>query len=348
MINVQVCFPRLLPARWLLFTASCWLFLHSSAGFAVAAGTILTTGFETPYVLGPLQGQFGWVTAGSGGSTAIVQNSVANTGSQAVTVTKAAAAGTDRRWGVPVVGYPSQRYIIVDWDMRVAQASGSAGFGPFFGVEAYDADIAPYLLGSFGVDASTGDVLYQVQGSGVLTETGTVVNFNQWYHYRLVLDFATDTYRGFLNGFVLATTGFVDGTFGLDNFTDADISTFAAAADPISQSLSSSAVFDNFVIRDGLQGDYDNDGDVDNGDYTRWRETFGNAISPVGNNADGNRNGVVDAADYAIWRHNLGANFFSGSGSGLATQSIPEPTGFVAVLVPFVAMWFGKMRRARR
>src|SRR5262249_10198619 len=147
-------------------------------------------------------------------------------------------------------------------------------------------DVAPYLLGSLGVDASTGDVLYQTQDDGVLTETGTLVNFDQWNHYRVVLDFATDTYRGYFNGALLATTGFVGRTFGLDNFTDADISTFAAAADPVSQSLSSSAVFDNFKIRDGLQGDYDNDGDVDNADYTRWRQTFGNTISPIGNDAD--------------------------------------------------------------
>jgi hypothetical protein len=271
---------------------------------------------------------------------------VANSGSQAVTVTKAAAANTDRRWAVPVSGYPSQRYIIVDWDMRVAQAGVSSGFGPFFGVEAYDADVAPYLLGSFGVDASTGDVLYQVQDSGVLTETGTLVNFYQWYHYRVVLDFATDTYRAFLNGSLLATTGFVDRSFGLDNFTDADISTFAAAEDPVSQSLSSSAVFDNFLIRDGLLGDYDNDGDVDIADYTRWRQTFGNSISPPGNNADGNRNGVVDAADYVIWRHNLGANLFAGS--GLLANTIPEPTSLFATLMPLLAIWLGKMNRKRR
>jgi hypothetical protein len=247
---------------------------------------------------------------------------------------------------VPVTGYPSQRYIIVDWDMRVAQATNLTGFGPFFGVEGYDAVVAPYLLGSLGVDATTGEVLYQAQDTGSLTATAAIVNFNQWYHYRLAFDFATDTYRGYLNGALLASTGFVDGSFGLDHFTDADISTFAAAADATSQTVSSSAIFDNFVVRDGLLGDYDNDGDVDSADYTRWRQTFGNSISPAGNLADGSHNGIVDAADYAIWRRSLGASL--ASGSGLSTNVVPEPMSLLTALTSVVTLWFLTPNRKRR
>jgi hypothetical protein len=134
----------------------------------------------------------------------------------------------------------------------------------------------------------------------------------------------------------VATTGFVDRTFGLDNFTDADIATLAAAADPVSRKVSSSAVFDNFVVRDGLLGDYDIDGDVDNADYTRWRQTFGSSIVQAGNDADGNRNGVVDAADYVIWRRNLGANLVSGSGQ--VTNVIPEPATLVMLIVGMFVM----------
>ena len=47
-------------------------------------------------------------------------------------------------------GWPSQRYVCIDWDMRVQQTV-SAAFGPFFGVEAYDDDAASIgLLGSLG------------------------------------------------------------------------------------------------------------------------------------------------------------------------------------------------------
>lgn len=260
-------------------------------------------------------------------------------------VVKAAAADTDRRWAVPQSGFPSQRFVIVDWDMRVAQASVLTGFGPFFGVDTYDADVAPYVLGSLGVDATTGDVLYQFQGNGVLTETGTVVNFNQWYHYRLVLDFADDLYRGYLNNALVATTGFVDGGFGLNNFTDADIAVFAAAEDPVSQSVSATAVFDNFVVRDGLLGDYDIDGDVDNADYTRWRTTFGSSVFPSGNSADGNRNGIVDAADYVIWRDNLGASILSGA--GLGSSVVPEPASLVMLLAVLPGIFWMNLRRRR-
>ena len=157
-------------------------------------------------------------------------------------------------------------------------------------------------------------------------QRAATVLFNEWYHYRLVLDFGTDSYRGYVNGMLVATTGFVDRGFGLDNFSDADISAFAASPDAVSQGLSASAVFDNFVIRDGLLGDYDIDGDVDTADYTKWRMTFGTAVSPAGNNADGNKNGVVDAARLRhlakqsgrqpVFRCRLGISIVQFSGSG--------------------------------
>lgn len=296
------------------------------AAFAVeanASGVILNTGFESPYSLGPLQGQFGWLTAGTGASTATVQNSIVHSGSQAVQVVKAGTPNSDRRWATPVTGYPTQRFVIVDWDMRVAPTNHPTAFGPFIGVDTYDADVQPYVLGSLGVDATTGDVLYQIQDTAVLTETGLVINFDQWYHYRLVLDFLTDTYQGYVNGTLVANTGFPDRGFGLNNFTDADIAAFAAAADPASQSLSASAVFDNFLVRDGIPGDYDIDGDVDTADYAQWQATFGDPISPAGNLADGSGNGLVDAADFVTWRKNLGSSLVSGSGAGSAV--VPEP-----------------------
>src|SRR5688572_13914400 len=291
----------LLP--WLL---SACLLLGAFSTSCPAAGTILSTGFESPYVAGSLEGQQGWV-ANTGASTAIVQNSVAHSGSQALLVTR--AANSDKRWAVPnLTGIPSQQYVAVDWDMRVAGPAGNPAlteFGPFFGVEGYDADSGILLLGSLGVDATTGDVLYQLQDTGALTESGSTVSFNQWYHFKLVFDFLNDSYRGFVNGTLVANTGFVDRSFNLDNFTDADISTLAAYFNPQSQALGGSAVFDNFVVRDGLAGDYDADGDVDNADYAPWRTAFGSTVT-AGHGADGNRNGVVDAADYVTWRKNFG------------------------------------------
>lgn len=322
---------------------------------ALAATTILSTGFESPFMPGNLVDQFGWKTAGVGTSSATVKAGVGVSNSQAVEVVK--AASSDRRWAVPhQMGYPSQRFVTVDWDMRVSQAPDSTGFGPFFGVDTYDDTTgAPFVLGSLGVDSSTGDVLFQEQDSGVLKETGIQVSFGQWNHYRIVLDFATDTYTALVNGTVRATTGFVDRQNGLNEFTDADLATFAAAPDGVSQGLVSSAFYDNFLVRDGLAGDYDIDGDVDNADYGVWRAAFGSTVATPGHNADGNGNGVVDAADYVAWRNNLGANLFSGVAVGAAAavssglSAVPEPTsGFLAICCVTLAAPAVAVRRRRR
>lgn len=298
------------------------LFVWIVVAPVAAARTVLSTGFDT-YSDGTLQSQSGWVTAGAGLSTATVQPTIFHSPGKAVTVTRAANVNGDQRWARPVSGYPRQRFITIDWDMRASQPTNLTTYGPFFGVETYDADVVPYVLGTLGVDATTGDVLYQAGGSGYLVESGSLVSFNTWSHFRIVLDFATDTYKGYLNGDLVASTGFVDAGYGLDNFTDAKIATFAASNDPVSQSLSASTVFDNLVIRDGLMGDYDVEGDVDAADYTRWRTTFGSSVAPAGNLADGNNNGTVDAADYVAWRKSLGQSLFSAVGSG--GSPVPEP-----------------------
>jgi hypothetical protein len=231
--------------------------------------------------------------------------------------------------------------------MRVQQTV-STSFGPFFGIEGYDADISPCLLGSLGVDASTGEVLYQAAGSGAFTVASIApLAFNQWNHFRLVFDFggaSPDTYRGYVNGTaVTPSTGFVDGSFGLDQFTDADISTLAVGPGAPYDSLAGTAYFDNLLVRDGVLGDYDIDGDVDTNDYVRWRATFGNTISPAGNLADGNANAKVDAADYVVWRRNSGANL--SSATTLAAASIPEPGSLLLSFSTFAITWLADRRR---
>jgi hypothetical protein len=353
MVHAQVSYHFAFRAICHLLLGSFWAVLALVAQNATAASTILSTGFESPYVPGLLQNQPTtppkWATAGSGGSSANVETTFVKTGAQAVRVDKVPStptpSSTDRRWAVPTTGFPTQRFVIIDWDMAVSQSSSTGGFGPFFGMESYDGTAAPYVLGSLGVDASTGDVLYQAAGTGELTETvpRTIVTFGQWNHFRLVLDFAGDTYSAYFNGALKANPGFVDGAFGLNHFTDADIATLDASADPVSIGLSASAYFDNLVVRDGLLGDYDIDGDVDNADYTRWRTTFGNSVSPAGNLADGNRNGIVDAGDYVIWRASLGANV--ASGAGLSGNAVPEPAGFLMLLASLGILCLGAPRR---
>lgn len=102
-------------------------------------------------------------------------------------------------------------------------------------------------MGSLGVDATTGDVLYQETDTHFLLETGTAVTFGEWNHFQIELDFDTYIYSVVLNGAVLATETFVAGA-GLDNFSDAPLATFAAGGDATSQALTGTAFFDNYMV----------------------------------------------------------------------------------------------------
>lgn len=239
-------------------------------------------GFTTTFLgTGQLEGQINppgsgqvippgqWLRSPSGGgSTAVVQSTVFHPGggTQAVRVDR--AADSDTRWAVPVnhLGYPdypnpfppepAQPCLCISWDMRVEQTIGPDGtFGPFFGVEAYDDDsVRVGLLGSLGVDATTGDVLYQAPGTGVFTETGSGVSFGDWNLFQIKLDYSTKEYTVFLGFQNLGSFEFVDESNtpgGLNRFTDADIATLAAAGDAASRALTGTAYFDNFWAREG-------------------------------------------------------------------------------------------------
>lgn len=215
-------------------------------------------GFEAPdYNLAILEGQFAstfegvgsaaWVQSPLGGtSTAVVQDSVVASGSQAIQVDR--DANSDDRWAVPITGAPSldTPLVCIEWDMLVEQATGSQPFGPFFGIEAYDDDATSILrVGSLGVDAQTGDVLITDRPSG-LVETGASVSLGVWNSFRMVLDYSTDTYYSFVNDVLIATEGFE--SLGADQFTDADIAAIAAGGDAASQAATGTAYFDNYLV----------------------------------------------------------------------------------------------------
>lgn len=198
-------------------------------------------------------------TKNTGNSKATVVNTIAAPGgTQSVKVER--APNSDVRWGVPVSGWPSQRYVCIDWDMWVEKtALPPNSFGPFFGVEAYDDDAATIgLLASLGVDASNGELLYQVQGSGYLVAPGPVVPFGVWNHFNLLLDFVDHDFELYLNMVEVPTlpntNGFVDHfniAGGLNEFTDATISGLGAGGDATSLGATGVAYFDNFKVVQG-------------------------------------------------------------------------------------------------
>jgi hypothetical protein len=352
-------------------TASCGILailLTGSLTFAAGA-RVDTRGFES-YTLGslvpdampgmPMLGQQGWVGIDQNGGTenvetAIIQSTIKKSGSKALQVDR--AAGVDNRWAVlfgnssnPAtlaltlpqnrVSLPTQRFMVIDWDMLVADAGGNgeAGeLGPYFGVEAWDSSSTIGLLGSLGVDASTGQVVYQQTGTGFFQNTGQAVSFGVWNHFAILLDYSLDSYRMFLNGAPIGSYGFVDGALGLNNFTDADIAALAIDGNAASTAIDGTAFFDNFRVLDGIPGDFDLDGDVDRFDLPSWKAAY--KTTAVGD-ADGD--GVTSGSDFLIWQQNLGVDLVPAVAAG---SSVPEPAGAILAILTFAG---GRVLRCRQ
>lgn len=78
----------------------------------------------------------------------------------------------------------------------------------------------------------------------------------------------------------------------------------------------------NFLF--GIDGDYNNDGKVDAGDYVMWRKggTLRNEVDAPG---------TVDSADYDVWRARFGNPSVS-SASFVEAAPIPEPSSYTLLL----------------
>jgi hypothetical protein len=79
--------------------------------------------------------------------------------------------------------------------------------------------------------------------------------------------------------------------------------------------------------------DYNNNGTVDAGDYTVWRNTLGQVGSGLA--ADGNDNNLIDAGDYALWKSQFGMLVDAGGGEYAA---VPEPAGLLPMIAALVAL----------
>jgi hypothetical protein len=93
-----------------------------------------------------------------------------------------------------------------------------------------------------------------------------------------------------------------------------------------------------------LIGDYDGDNRVDANDFNVWRSQFGSS----GPAADGNKDGIVDAADYIIWRKHLGQMSPTGSGAGVDSSAVPEPSSVMLAVAAFATATAMQLMRPRR
>ena len=93
-----------------------------------------------------------------------------------------------------------------------------------------------------------------------------------------------------------------------------------------------------------MNGDFNNDGKVDAGDYITWRK------NNTTNNALPNDNGLgtpVGSSHYTLWRNNFGKPPGSGSGALIDGSAVPEPTGLLLALFGIVGICTrGARRRA--
>ena len=101
----------------------------------------------------------------------------------------------------------------------------------------------------------------------------------------------------------------------------------------------SSQDFDDAIIEfdqlldapDVLEGDFNDDGQVDAADYTVWRDNLGGDESTI-NNAGNGMNGV-DAADYDLWESSYGNSLASAA----SATAVPEPSTLLILSIGLLA-----------
>jgi hypothetical protein len=97
-----------------------------------------------------------------------------------------------------------------------------------------------------------------------------------------------------------------------------------------------------------LPGDYNDDFTVNAADYTVWRNTLHQNVTP-GEEADGDRDGEITQNDFQIWKSHYGdvaVGFGAGAGAESIGSTVPEP-GTAALLALGVAV-AGALRARRR
>jgi hypothetical protein len=332
---------RIWAARFLRPIVFTCLLVAMAVQQAGAAGPLVDAGGFEAYTLGALEGQQGWttddpITPGS----ATVQSAVVRSGAKALQLNR--APFSDRRWAQVTTGAPSNRFVSIDWDMRVTATDAQDMVGPFFGVEAYDVeDPNPSHLvygqfGSLGVDATSGEVLYLDPATGLKATTGEVT-FGAWHHFRMLVDFTLDNYSVFFDGVKLATSPFYDALpGGLNHFTNSGLVAVGAAADSGSQGMAGTAYVDNYRVYNGIPGDFNFDGAVNGADLSLWKSALGS--TSVGD-ADGDLDS--DGRDFLAWQREAISNLLA---VAPATAAIPEPTG--ALLAIAAALGLYALRRA--
>ena len=111
---------------------------------------------------------------------------------------------------------------------------------------------------------------------------------------------------------------------------------FGGASPPPSMNTEPLEASRAYVVLDelpALDGDFDEDGDVDGNDLVRWKTNFGasGSVTHLQGDADGDQD--VDGADFLTWQRQLGMPT-----SSTAAETAPEPAAGVMLLSGFLAV----------
>jgi endonuclease I len=135
----------------------------------------------------------------------------------------------------------------------------------------------------------------------------------------------------FAASFVASTVGTFSATYVL-NFSDENI------AGALNKSITLT-----LTGKTRLAGDYNNDLIVDAADYSVWRKTSGQSVTPF-SSADGDGNGSINDLDYDVWRTHFG-QAASASGASLAAGGVPEPAAIALLAIGLFASLGQRIRR---
>jgi hypothetical protein len=212
--------------RTLVLVVCCALTMAASA-----ATTLYSTGFEAPAFTAGLSliGQGGWV---GDSSAPLVQTSVVYAGQQAVAIDSSPILGTEWYWKVtPYNPIASGNPVIeVSTMMRLGSTGTPSGS---WAIDVYDSAVA--RVGLMYVDNTNAVWIYDVEGAAAVA-TGITVSRDKWLNFKLVMNYANDTYYGLIDGVPTPTTNLGSQA----DFSDADLR--------VSGPLFDTAYFDDFSV----------------------------------------------------------------------------------------------------
>ena len=88
------------------------------------------------------------------------------------------------------------------------------------------------------------------------------------------------------------------------------------------------------------EADFDEDGDVDGDDLTRWRNNFGTGVMHMTGDADADAD--ADGADFLTWQRQFGSIATAAS----PNAPVPEPTTLVLLMFAIAGWCFRRWRKA--